>query len=365
MPSPCVTSDYRTLVGRFPPTRYQGSKRKIAAFIVERLSRLPVTTVLDAFGGTGSVAYAFKCAGKHVTYNDALSFNHQIGLALIENDDVRLDDHDIEHIITRHPNRDYGQYVEQTFEGIYFTTEENRWLDSAVGNIGRIECRFKRALAWFALFQAAMVKRPYNLFHRKNLYMRLADVPRSFGNKASWDRSFLDHFKTFARQANEAVFSGQGNCRAQVGDALSTEPGYDLVYIDPPYINSTGLGVDYRGFYHFLQGLVQYDEWPNLIDLDSKHRRLRPTDDPWSSRQSSADQFQKLFARHAAGTLVVSYRNNGLPTVDDLSQWLSRVKRHVAVVDATPHQYALSKTKTTREVLLIGSDEPMEDEFSG
>ena len=70
---------------RFPPTRYQGSKRKLATDIVQAVSDLSFSTVLDLFGGTGSVAYAFKQAGKQVTYNDILAFNHQIGLALIEN----------------------------------------------------------------------------------------------------------------------------------------------------------------------------------------------------------------------------------------------------------------------------------------
>ncbi|MFQ5413411.1 MAG: hypothetical protein ACE5E6_03035, partial [Phycisphaerae bacterium] len=40
---------------RFPRTRYQGSKRKLAAAIVARLSDLAYRTVLDAFGGTGAV----------------------------------------------------------------------------------------------------------------------------------------------------------------------------------------------------------------------------------------------------------------------------------------------------------------------
>ena len=68
---------------RFPTTRYQGSKRKLADSILCALRDLEFTTVLDAFGGTGAVAHAFKRAGKVVTYNDLLAFNHQIGLALI------------------------------------------------------------------------------------------------------------------------------------------------------------------------------------------------------------------------------------------------------------------------------------------
>ena len=37
----------------------------------------------------------------------------------------------------------------------------------------------KQALAYFALFQSCIIKRPYNLFHRKNLYVRTKEMKRS------------------------------------------------------------------------------------------------------------------------------------------------------------------------------------------
>ena len=340
----------------FPRTRYQGSKRKLAGAILDELRDLEFTTVLDAFGGTGAVSYAFKCAGKQVTYNDILAFNHQIGLALIENDTVRLDAEEIEAIGVKQPGVEYGDFIERTFGGIYFTDEENRWLDMAVGNIRRLKCPYKRAFAWFALFQAAMIKRPYNLFHRRNLYMRIADVERGFGNKAGWDRSFIDHFKVFAGQANAAVIDSDGRCRASCCDVLQTEPGYDLVYVDTPYINRSGVGVDYRDFYHFLEGIVCYDEWPRMIDFGSKHRRLIREHDPWSDTRSCRTAFRRLFDRFRDSTLVVSYRSDGMPTVDELARMLRDVKRHVRIIDGPSYQYALSTNRRSREVLLVAVD---------
>ena len=67
---------------------------------------------------------------------------------------------DIEAITLQHPHVEYGDFIRRTFENIYFTNEENRWLDVAVGNIQRLTCPYKRALAWFAVFQSAMAKRP-------------------------------------------------------------------------------------------------------------------------------------------------------------------------------------------------------------
>ncbi len=351
-------SQHRTLfdIAPFPRTRYQGSKRKLTQAILHELRKLVFTTVLDAFGGTAAVAHAFKCAGKHVTYNDRLTFNYLIGLALIENDNVRITEGDLASLGTRLPDVSYDDFIERTFEGIYFTNNENRWLDAAVANVGRIPCRFRRALAWFSIFQAAMAKRPYNLFHRRNLYMRTADVDRSFGNKASWDRPFPDHVAVFAAEANAALVDGHGTCRALCEDALDLTPEFDLVYIDTPYINRTGVGVDYRDFYHFLEGMTRYDEWPNMLDTASKHLRLRREPDPWSDAQRCDEMFQRLFDRFRRSILAVSYRSDGLPTVDRLTALLKNVKPHVRVADLTRNQYALSTRRESREVLLVATD---------
>ena len=115
-------------VGFFPNTRYQGSKRKLVPTIIEHLSDLRFSTVLDAFGGTAAMAHAFKCAGKEVTYNDLLAFNHQIGLALIENDSLGLEQEEIEAVCGPQSEVAHSDFIERTFEGIYFTTQENRWV---------------------------------------------------------------------------------------------------------------------------------------------------------------------------------------------------------------------------------------------
>lgn len=120
----------------FPSTRYQGSKRKIVPWLCECFRELDFTSVLDAFGGTGSVSYLLKRMGKKVTYNDLLHFNHQIGLALIENDDVTLQDDDIAFVLT--PSRTgTSSFVRDTFKDIYFTDKENAWIDTVVARINQ------------------------------------------------------------------------------------------------------------------------------------------------------------------------------------------------------------------------------------
>lgn len=340
---------------RFPRTRYQGSKRKTAQAIVQHLRRFDFHSVLDAFGGTGAVSYAMKCAGKAVTYNDNLAFNHQIGLALIENNSVTLSEADIAGIVTPQPGVAYGDFIERTFAGVYFTDDENRWLDVAIANIGRMPDPARRALAWFALCQSAMAKRPYNLFHRRNLYMRTADVPRTFGNKATWDRPFQDHFTVFAAEANRAVIDTGVACQARCGDAAEAPGRFDLVYLDPPYINASGLGVDYRAFYHFLEGLLRYQDWDGLIDRTSRHLELRRAAAGWTDPELFLDLLAALVARHEESVIALSYRTDGLPAIDDIRGVLRRLRARVEVLSEQSCQYVLSTSRETREVLVTAA----------
>ena len=78
------------IISRVPTTRYQGSKRRILPWIYQNIKSLKFDTVLDGFGGTGSVSYLFKMMGKRVTFNDVLHSNYQTGVAFIENNNVIL-----------------------------------------------------------------------------------------------------------------------------------------------------------------------------------------------------------------------------------------------------------------------------------
>ena len=265
----------------FPSTRYQGSKAKLVNWIWAQIADLDFLTCLDAFGGTGSVAYRLKREGKRITYNDILRFNYCAGLALIENSSVRLSLDEADWILHKHDGIIYPRFVQDTFHDIYFTDEENAWVDQTITNIRQMADPYKLALAFFALCQACTIKRPYNLFHRKNLYLRFAEVERSFGNKTTWDRPFEEWFRVFVGESNRAIFdNGQSNQALNL-EAVDVPGEYDLVYIDTPYISKRGVAVDYLAFYHFLEGLTMYDEWAAHVDWRSKHRRLKLRESEW------------------------------------------------------------------------------------
>lgn len=339
-----------------PSTRYQGSKRKLLNWIWDSVGGIPFQSALDLFSGTASVSYLFKAQGKSVTCNDYLRSSHQIGMALIENSSDRLSDVEVDFVCRRQPDFTYDDLIARNFHDIYFTDAENAWLDVACQNIPRLSNAAQRALAYAALFQACLRKRPYNLFHRRNLYMRTASVRRGFGNKATWDTPFEKQFRHFVAELNGAVFDSGVPCRSLCQDARHVSGTYDLVYIDPPYVSGAGVGVDYLDFYHFLDGMLDYRGWESRIDRKRKHLPLRGERSVWSDPRTIRAAFEELFARHAAATLVVSYRSDGIPSEAELVEMLRRVKRQVRCTHFGEYQYALSKNAGSRELLLIGSD---------
>ncbi|PJF37900.1 MAG: DNA methyltransferase, partial [Phototrophicales bacterium] len=132
------------------------------------------------------------------------------------------------------------------------------------------------------------------------------------------DTPFEVHFRKFVAEANHAIFDNGYSNKAMRCDALELPVTADLVYIDPPYFNQNGVGIDYRDFYHFLEGIVHYDDWATMIDHNSKHRRLKRQKSEWSSARTVLQSFENLVARHQNSILVVSYRNDGIPTQNEL-----------------------------------------------
>ena len=334
-----------------PSTRYQGSKSKLVWWMWDILRDLECSTVLDGFSGTGVVSYALKRLGKQVTCNDYLKFNSYIGHALIENSTQTLADEDVACVLRKDPEYPYESFITRTFREIYYTDDENQWLDVVVQNIDRLPFT-KRTLAYYALFQACLVKRPFNLFHRKNLYIRFADVQRGFGNKSTWDRPFVEHFTNFVREINFLVFDNGKTNKALNTNVLDRQGSFDLVYLDPPYISSKNITVDYRDFYHFFEGMVNYRNWPSMIDYRSKHLRLIPTANPWNDKELTRAAFRNTFDRFRDSMIAVSYRADGIPSIVEIQADLGLFKKRIRTFTSGEYKYVLSHSMG-KEVLIV------------
>ncbi|HUT78652.1 MAG TPA: DNA adenine methylase [Polyangia bacterium] len=347
--------DERPTWERFPATRYQGSKLKLQGDLAAIFARLEFDTALDPMCGTGTVAYLLKTLGKGVVAGDGLAFNAAAAQALVANDRTTIGGR-IEGLLEGLPDPIApAGLVETVFDEIFFERDENRFVDQLLPRIHALD-RPERELALWCLGQACLAKRPYNLFHRANLSLRRRDVPRTFGNKATWDKPFPAHIRRLAAGADHAVFQGARPCRAVRGDVLETDPGgFDLVYLDPPYVSGRGAGVDYLDFYHFLEGLTEPAGWEARILHRYRHKPLAGRgQSPWADPARIAGAFEAAIDRFSAALLVISYRSDGIPTVEDIARFLSRAGKRVEIVDVGRYTYALSTNRNSREVVLVG-----------
>ena len=78
---------------KFPEPQYLGAKYIHRGWIAKYIPD-EANTVLDAFGGSQSVAYMMKQLGKRTLTNDFMSFNNHIGKALVENPSITLSSDD-------------------------------------------------------------------------------------------------------------------------------------------------------------------------------------------------------------------------------------------------------------------------------
>jgi adenine-specific DNA-methyltransferase len=343
--------EYLTL---FPKTRYYGSKKRILGWIYENLKDLEYQTVLDCFGGTASVSLLFQAMGKDITFHDALQSNTISAKVLLRGGISSKQLIKFENFFNEIKPLQTG-FISQTFQTIYFTDEENNWLDGAIEAIKGLKNKADRELCLYVLFQASMMKRPYNLFHRANLYLRNADVKRSFGNLTTWNTPFPETAKKILYELHKLPNRHEHDfCILSPSSAEEIPAKYDLVYIDPPYISDTTKNDGYWKKYHFLEGIAQYDKWHSMIDDSHKTKMLHmnPHIKKWESKHQFTQRLFNLVEQHKNSIVVLSYMTNAIPSVKELEDFF-RIHFKQVILNLQPLSHALAKAKRT-EILLIG-----------
>lgn len=336
---------------KFPKTRYMGSKQAILPFIKEHIRELECNTVLDAFSGSGCVAYELKKMGKRVIANDHMKLAYNIAKATIENNSIRITSGDLHRMLQ--PNRRAKYFVRKKFKDLYFDHEDCAFIDNTYANIEEIGSSTKRSLALAALCRACMKKRPRGIF--------------TFVGRKSWDGrrdltlSLKEHFIDAISVFNNAIFSNGKNNKAICLDVFEVPvQGVDLVYIDTPYI-SPHSDCDYTRRYHFVEGLCSY--WKGVTvqeETITKKIKSYPTDFKYA--KTAAIAFERLFGHFKSCKIVVSYSSNAIPNREQMKRLLKRFKKNVRVEEVS-HKYYFgnhshkvgNNNNDVKEYLFIGT----------
>jgi adenine-specific DNA-methyltransferase len=343
---------------KYPSTRFQGSKRKLLNELEAEFSNFEFKSCIDLFSGSGSVSFLLRKLGKEVCANDYLKFNENTAK-------VFLTDHsknEINQAMTLLPAllndepKNNKKYVQTNFENIFFTDSENKEIDNFCQNINRIEPKIRFILI-YAVGQSLLKKRPYNLFHRANLGMRLSDVKRSFGNKKTWDTPILNHsIKAIEELLDMRLSNLPTGSTMNVNSSgfFKLNNKVDLVYLDPPYIPAKGSAIDYSDFYGFLEGLVDYDLF-KITNSTAAHKPLSLLNSAWSKKESAEIELNKIIKYWEKSHIILSYRDDGAFSTDELENIFKKNNRNVELKVLSNYKYALSHSIKSNEILLISN----------
>lgn len=324
-----------TRAAGFPRLRYMGSKYKLVPYLADVFSELGGRTALDAFSGSGVVGYTLKALGYAVTTNDFLIFPTAISRAAIVNQSDRLTADDIEMICG--PAADDRDFIQRTFDGLYFNADDRRFLDSAWSHIDQLSGS-KQALAISALVLAAARKQPRGVFTFTDL--RYDDGRRDL------HLPLAEHFRERAAEYNAVVFDNGQHCEAMTGDVFSVEPrAWDVVYLDPPYAPPKDDNC-YIKRYHFLEGLSCYWRGQTIME-NTRTKKLVKKYTPFSYKHTITDALERTFKHFSESTIVLSYSSNAIPDAETIEALLRKVKKDVEV-RSVDHRYSFGTHKTAQ-----------------
>lgn len=317
------------LAANYPRLRYMGSKYKLAPHLARVFGELGGCSFLDAFSGSGFVGYLAKAMGYQVTANDYMNYGRVIASASICLPKPVLSPSVIDQVLS--PAHDDRDFIQRTFDGVFFTSEDRAFLDSAWSNIALLPNDLKDATL-AALILSAARKQPRGVFTISG------DLARYDDGRRDLHMPLRDHFILHAERYNEIAFDNGFEHRALQGDALSLEETeYDVVYLDPPYAPPSD-DADYTKRYHFLEGLSDY--WAaGEIMKHTKTKKIPKRHSLFANRRTAANALTATFEKFAnSRALVVSYSSNSVPGMEWLTATLGSVKNHVEVREV-PHTY--------------------------
>ncbi len=343
-------ADVLKVARSFPRLRYMGSKYRLLPHLQQVFDEIGGSTAVDAFSGSGVVSYLLKAQGFEVTSNDYLNFPSVIARATVENSSDVLTPTTVDQICG--PRADDRHFIQSTFNGLYFDSEDRMFLDSAWSHIDLLE-GYEKDLAIAALVLSAARKQPRGVF-------TFTDSTKYADGRRDLQLSLREHFRERAAEYSATVFNNGKLSRAVSGDVFDLATSSpDLVYLDPPYAPPRDDN-DYIKRYHFLEGLSVYWRGVTIME-ETKSKKLTKRFTPFAYKRTIEDALLRTFEHFSdAGSIVLSYSSNALPTASRIVDLLKTVKPSVEVL-SIDHKYSFGThvTATRRDVsefVFIGRD---------
>ncbi|MDX4065010.1 DNA (cytosine-5-)-methyltransferase [Aliarcobacter skirrowii] len=314
---------------KYPKVNYIGNKEKIANWICNHFPD-DVYSVFDAFSGGCSLSFEAKKRGYKVISNDILKVNYNLSKALIENKNIKLNDEDVELIFQGKPKKGF---MTKNYSNVFFFEDECKELDRYRENIEKLDCEYKKALAYSLMRRAMVRKMPYSRFNINwGKIVQLRDEEYSYQKykrrRAYHNQSFKEHFLDNLEDYNNAIFNNLQNNQSLNDDIfnLIEKVDADLIYLDPPY---TGTMNNYFGFY-------------GLIDSFILSKKVKPFENNFIEKDEVVELFKTLFAKLTKYKYwLLSYNSSSHPSKEEIIEMLSLYSDDVELIERD-HVYKIT-----------------------
>jgi adenine-specific DNA-methyltransferase len=300
--------------------KYAGSKLKILPYIVDVLSDLEVTSVLDGFSGSTRVSQAVAKLGFDTTASDVSDWSEVFATA---------------YLLNKRPAKHYRPIIDhlnslQGYDG-WFTQYYG-------GNVGDEEKRpfqrknTRRLDAIREEIDRMGLDDVEKAVALSSLILALDAVDSTLGHYAAYladwsPRSFKDlHLKL------PDLFIPEGKNHVRKGDIFETvkEHSFDLAYFDPPYGSNNDKmppsRVRYSSYYHIWTSVIRNDR-PVLFGKVNRREDTRDNFAPSVFEEFRKDSSGKFMAMNAIRSLIeqtnaryilLSYSSGGRATKEEL-----------------------------------------------
>lgn len=330
-------------MSNYPKINYIGNKNKLTDWIV---FNFPVAngTVLDLFCGGCSVSYALKENGYRVLSNDALYSNYVIAKAIIENNNILLDEKDFDfNISDRKITKKYEEII--FLENRLYFPYEVKELAELISKSDKL-FDYKKYL-FLALIRRAMIRKiPYSRMNVPwNQIVKLRNEDYSYEKykrrRAYHNLPFINHIYDNLDNYNNSIFDNHQYNKAYNYDAFdmldNLNEKVDVIYMDPPYPATMNKYGDFYGLYDSI-----FNKELNYINFSENNKFL--------------ENLEKLVIKCVNKTsyIVISDNNKTKPSVNEISNMLKKYGK--VEIKEKKHQYKVTNKENknaTIEVLII------------
>lgn len=342
---------------KMPSVQFLGNKERLLDWI---FSYAPKSTpykpisFLDAFSGSGIVAFEAKRRGFRVTANDLLQCCWHIARGLVENSSETLSREEVEYLFSPNPNS--GNLMQRLFTGNFFQPEQALVLDTFRANIEQLS-ETKRSLA-FAIMNRALTRKVI-MGHFAHLQaIPYANTPIRVKRNPSIAKPIRQLFLDLLPDFNRAVFNSHlshHSFNTNILDLLNDDANYDIAYFDPPYCMSHS---DYQAFYHLLETFSRY--WTDKEFIGGTNRYSPPLDSSFDKKTTATQAFNQLFELAQNIPLwLISYNDRSYPSVETFETLLRATGRTVSIYR---YRYPNSRggkgsVKGSHEILFVAKKE--------